>query len=206
MLLKLRLTDVKHDFAITYIKQRRITIENLQLQTMAGHHDDDFTFKIRNQDIHNLMRVAFNQFRASGQTLSQFFRRTILIAKRHNNRQQHFKIIAPQTADRPLILFQCKNSYYLESEMDNVHLSSPIQMTIQDILGCYDIRKKFSLKYLEKYEEYFQIKIDFYKLSTKSNPNSHGSETIGYKCSSLPGKLKTKWNPRFSINIGNNLK
>ena len=205
MLLKLRLTNIKQDFACAYIKHWKISIDDLQLKTMPGENDDDFTFKITNQSINDTMRVSFNLFRASGQTLSQYFGRTILVAKKHNQRQKLFRLIAPSTAVRPIILFQYRNCVGIpinDDEIQSLNLTSPIQMSIQDILACYDIRKKFNMKHLSLYEEHFQIKLHFFKLTTRSNPNSGGSEIMAYKCPSIPGKARTKWSPRFSINIG----
>ena len=201
MYLIVKYGKVPTEFVTVWVKHFRVPVGDLHLQSKSGQNRE--YFMIRNQEFGQRIKSDYEEFKCSGKTMNEYFGRTILKATTYYsyNTTEVFKLKNITSATKPLLLHQCKNSFYLENNPKIVSSNKPIQMSLEDIFLLYDIDDEFSLENIDEFEEDNQVQIHFHRLKLL-NPHNRGEQVVTYRCPTVPGTSSRPWPPIHKINIG----
>ena len=203
MYLIVKYKKIPHEFVVVYIKHWRLTVDELQLKYKYERNNEEY-FVITNEEIGNCLRISYDIYKNTEQTIGEYFGRTIIKAHKHRIDKEIYKITHQGVAIKPLLLHQKRNQYYFETNPEAVFSQKPMEMSIQDMLLMYDIVEPFCMEKIDDFEEDFQIVFNFLRIK-EWNLHNRGGQVVSYRCATLPGKSSPQWKPRFTINIGEHL-
>ena len=201
MYLIVKYGKVSTEFVTVWVKHFRVPVGDLHLQSKSGQNREYFI--IRNQEFGQRIKSDYEEYKCSGKTMNEYFGRTILKATKYFTDTDHiFKLKNVASATKPLLLHQCRTSFYLESKPKAVSSQIPIKMSLEDIFSIYDIDEEFSLENIDEFEEDNQVQIHFHRLKYLDR-HGRGEQVVTYRCPTVPGTSSRPWPPIHKINIGN---
>ena len=209
-MIALKCESISREFVCAYVKDRGLSREQLNLQSRDGK-----TFMIRDLSIIRELKAAYSDFLNSFDSISQFFGRTIALAttttrsrrslqSSGRENEETFKVTFPRYIQRPILLFKCGKSFYLNDWISKVRIQEPVRMNLSDLFGLYKIHDEFDIEDFQELEERENIKIHFYRLKEISigSGGRTQQQLRGVKSPDIPGPSRPNKNARHTINIG----
>ena len=141
-------------------------------------------YEIGNQRIRNRITADFAEYTTSGKTMSDFFKVSILVAKRYNGSF----ILESKKLEHPelLIIFGDRNGYFIDTDYTKLQASAPVEIQFDSLLRMLDI-KQFNL-----HDEYFN-RVNIYKI--KCVKDKRGNEILqGVRHYTVPGLSNAELN------------
>ena len=134
-------------------------------------------FCIGNNEIRNQIEKDYILYEKSGKTLSHFFKRTIILAKKYTNsfNMERIKITYPDV----LIIFGDKNGYFIDYDYTAIKAREPVEIEFNSLITLLDL-KPFDL--VNEYHENLNIYM------IKTCKDRHGKTiTQGVRNHGVPG-------------------